>query len=180
MENTTRIFIFSLYYETELHVESQVFFISGLLSLLPISELRGAIPFALTKGMPLAIAYVYCVFLNALVGPLVFIFLSTLHKLFCLMSWYRKVFDAIVIRARKKITDKVEKYGYWGVVLFVSIPLPITGAYTGTLGAWVLGLDPKKTFLSVLIGVCIAGVVVSLVTYFGLEAFSIFIKNVHQ
>ena len=159
-------------------MESHIFIISGLLSLLPISELRGAIPYALANGMPIALAYGYCVLLNALVGPFVFIFLSTLHKLFSVMAWYRRFFEALVVRARKRITEKVEKFGYWGVVFFVSIPLPITGAYTGTLGAWVLGLEPKKTFLAVLTGVIIAGVVVSAVSYFGIEAFSIFTKNI--
>jgi uncharacterized membrane protein len=93
------------------------------------------------------------------------------------MKWYRTVFERIIDRARRKIHTRVEKYGYWGVMLFVAIPLPITGAYTGTLGAWVLGLDPKKTFLAVLGGVVIAGIIVTLVSYLGIEAFSFFLKE---
>ncbi len=73
---------------------------------------------------------------------------------------------------------KVDKYGYWGLALFVAIPLPITGAYTGTLGAWVLGMDPKKTFLAVALGALIAGIIVTVVVSLGIEAFSLFVKEV--
>ena len=155
----------------------RTFLIAGLLSLLPISELRGAIPFALSQGMSIPLAYVYCVALNALVGPLLYLFLFSVHKLLSLWDWYKRTFDRLIQRARNKVHTKVEKFGYWGVMLFVAIPLPVTGAYTGTLGAWVLGLDAKRTFLAVLAGVMISGVVVSLISFLGIEAFSFFIKK---
>lgn len=155
----------------------KTFLITGLLSLLPISELRGAIPYALAKGMSVPAAYLYCVALNAMVGPLVYLFLFSFHRLFSLMQWYRKFFDAIIRRARIQVQQKVDRFGYWGVMLFVAIPLPITGAYTGTLGAWILGLDAKRTFLAVLAGVMISGIIVSAVTYFGLGAFSFLVKR---
>ncbi len=155
----------------------RAFLIAGLLSILPISELRGAIPFALTQGMSIPIAYFYCVLLNALVGPLVYLFLFSVHKLLSLWAWYKRTFDKLIERARLKIHAKVERFGYWGVMLFVAIPLPITGAYTGTLGAWVLGLDSKRTFLAVLAGVTISGIIVTTISYLGIEAFSFFIKR---
>ncbi len=156
----------------------KILFITAALSLLPISELRGAIPFALGNDLPLFFTYFYCVFLNALIGPLVFIFLSTLHKYLLKFSLYTSLFNSFVEKNRHKIENKIKKYGYAGIALFVAIPLPITGAYTGTLGAWLLGLDAKKTFLSVLIGVIISGIIVTSITYFGIAAFSIFIKRV--
>jgi len=152
--------------------------ITALLALLPISELRGAIPYALARSFPLTFVFPYCVLINALVGPLAYLFLSTLHSLFYKWLWYRNIFDSLVIKARKKIENKVETYGYLGIMLFVAIPLPITGAWTGTLGAWVLGLSKKKTCLAVFGGVIIAGIIVSFVAYFGVEAFSFFIKRV--
>ena len=79
---------------------------------------------------------------------------------------------------RHKIEHKINKYGYAGIALFVAIPLPVTGAYTGTLGAWLMGLDAKKTFLSVFIGVIISGIIVTAISYFGISAFSIFTKQV--
>ena len=153
--------------------------LTALLCLLPISELRGAIPYGMAKGLPPAFLIPFCIVLNALVGPLVYLFLSTAHRLLGRFSWYRSFFAKIVSRARRKVHAKVEKLGYFGLALFVAIPLPITGAYTGTLGAWVLGLDPKKTYLAVLLGVCIAATVVSLVTFLGIGALSLFVKEVH-
>jgi len=154
--------------------------IAAFLTVAPISELRGAIPFLLAKGGSPLWVYLFCVALNALVGPFVFLFLNTLHRLFSRISLYNRLFDVMVRRARAKIEKNVEKYEYWGVTIFVAIPLPITGAWTGTLGAWVLDLEPRKTFLHVFYGVCIAGVVVLLVSYFGIEAFSFFTKSIQQ
>jgi len=72
----------------------------------------------------------------------------------------------------------IEKYGFWGVTIFVAIPLPVTGAYTGTVAAWLFGLDRKKSLLAVLVGVCIAGLVVSFIIYFGVEGLEFFIKKI--
>ena len=155
-----------------------VYIITAFLSLLPISELRGAIPYALANGLSPVFVWVYCVGLNAAVGPLVYIFLSTFHRFLVRFNWYRNLFERFVEGARKKLEHKVSKYGYLGITLFVAVPLPITGAYTGTLGAWILGLDPKKTFLSVLVGVIISGTIVLSITYFGIEAFSFFTKEI--
>ena len=156
----------------------KTYLVTAAFTLLPISELRGAIPYAVFNGIHPLTAYFYCVVLNALLGPLVYLFLDSLHKLFYRMKWYRSLFDRIVTRARKKISDQVDKYGYLGIMLFVGIPLPITGAYTGTLGAWILGLDRKKTCIAIATGAMISGIIVSLIVYFGAEAASIFIKHV--
>ncbi len=151
---------------------------TALFSVLPISELRGAIPFAVSKGMNPFYAYFFCVFLNALVGPFVFLFLNTFHRLFNKLKWYRSLFDHIVIRTRKKMADKINKYGYLGVTLFVAIPFPITGAWTGTFGAWVFGLKKRKTIPAILLGVAISGLIVSIITYFGIEFLSFLVKKV--
>ncbi|HUX12722.1 MAG TPA: small multi-drug export protein [Spirochaetia bacterium] len=154
-----------------------IFIWSGLLALLPISELRGAIPYALANGIPVVVSFLYCTALNALVAPIVYLFLSTIHRLLYRIAGYRRLFDRIIERARSKMQEKVERYGYVGVMLFVAIPLPVTGAYTGTLGAWILGLDRRKTFLAVAAGVCIAGVIVTTVSVLGIKALSIFVKH---
>ncbi len=155
-----------------------VFAAAAFLSILPFSELRGAIPFALANGMPLWVSFSFCVVVNALVGPIALLFLETLNRLLQHFAWYRRFFDLIVARARRKVGEKFERYGYIGLILFVAIPLPVTGAWTGTLGAWVLGLSRRKTILSVAAGVLIAGIVVSSVCYFGIEALSFLLKKV--
>jgi len=148
------------------------------LAFLPVSELRGAIPFAMAHGMPWYAAYPLAAGLNALVAPVCWLFLSTLHRLFLHLDWYRKFFDKFVERARLKLHSSVEKWGHLGIALFVAVPLPVTGAWTGTLGAWVLGLSRKKTLLAVILGVILAGAVVTAVTALGLRAFGFLIKNV--
>ena len=110
-----------------------------------------------------------------------FLFLSTLHGLLSRIKLYNTLFDRLVLRARRKLKEKVDKFGYWGLVVFVGIPLPVTGAYTGALGAWILGMNPKRSVLYIAIGVLLSAIIVTtvyyLVTRFGMEALGIFIKE---
>ena len=155
-----------------------IYFLTIFFSFLPISELRGAIPFAIVNGVPWYTAFVMAVICNALVAPACWIFLSTLHKLFLKMNWYRIFFERFIERARNKLHDNVERWGWLGIAVFVAIPLPITGAWTGTLGAWVLGLSKRRTMLAVILGVIIAGIVVTSVVLLGIQALNLFIKRV--
>ena len=151
---------------------------TAMLSLLPISELRGGIPYAMANGIPWFVAWPFAAAVNALVAPLCWLFLSTIHRLFYgSFAWYIKIFDRFVERAREKLRKDVEKWGALGIAVFVGIPLPITGAWTGTLGAWVLGLSKRKTLFAVILGVIIAGAIVTTVMLLGLSAFHIFVKT---
>jgi uncharacterized membrane protein len=106
----------------------------------------------------------------------VYLFLSTLHKLLSRWPLYLRFYEAVLARARTKVHAAVERYGYWGLAVFVAIPLPMTGAYTGTLGAWVLGMQRRKALLAVTAGVVVAGAVVATVTVLGIKALSFFVK----
>jgi len=160
-----------------------VLLITAFLSFLPISELRGAIPFAIANGIPWYWAYLFAVIMNALVAPGCWIFLATLHKLLYGTSpekgirLYKNFFDSFVEKTRGKISVKLEKWGWLGITVFVAIPLPITGAWTGTLGAWILGVSKKRTMAAVIAGVAIAGAIVTAVVVLGIEAANLFIKN---
>ncbi|AEF83212.1 COG2426 family protein [Leadbettera azotonutricia] len=157
---------------------SIVWFITAFLAFLPISELRGAIPFAMAHQIPWYIAFPFAALLNAMVAPVCWIFLSTLNRLFLKMEWYKKFFDRFIESARAKLHEKVEKWGWLGITIFVAIPLPITGAWTGTLGAWVLGISKRRTLLAVILGVVIAGAIVTSVMLLGLQGLKIFVKQV--
>ncbi|MBO4279176.1 MAG: small multi-drug export protein [Spirochaetales bacterium] len=150
-----------------------------LLGLLPISELRGAIPFAYFNGVPLWLSAVIGILSNALVPFIGFTFLGSLHKLLDKWPFYHRLFEKTVARARGKVGEKVHKYGLLGLMLFVAIPLPITGAWTGTLGAWVMGLNPKKCMPFILLGVLISGIIVTTVLFTGSEIASLFTKTVN-
>jgi uncharacterized membrane protein len=153
------------------------YLLTAFFSLLPISELRGGIPVALANGIPWFIAWPFASAVNALAAPFCWIFLSTVHRLFYGFSWYRVLFDRFVNRARKKLEKGIEKWGALGVSVFVAIPLPMTGAWTGTLGAWVLGLPKRKTLPAVILGVAAAGGIVTAVMLLGRGAFGVFIKE---
>jgi uncharacterized membrane protein len=148
-----------------------------VLGLAPISELRGAIPFAYFRGYPLWQAIMVGAGANLFVSPLVYLFLSSIHNfLYTRWGFYTLLFDRTVARTRARLGHKVAVYGLWGVLLFVGIPLPITGAWTGTLGAWVLGLNRKKSMLAVSGGVLMSATIVSLILILGKGVGSIFVK----
>jgi uncharacterized membrane protein len=158
-------------------VNPSTLLVSLLLCLLPIAELRGGLPYALAGGVPPLPAYLLCVAANALVGPLVFLFLSSLHRLLDRWPAYHRLFERLVDRSRRRIHSVVERYGYWGLMVFVAIPFPLTGAYTGALGAWVLGMRRWKSVLFITLGVALAGLIVSLVYLLGLRALYFLLKK---
>ena len=155
-----------------------ILLITAVLSFMPISELRGAIPFAMVNNIPWYAAFLFATFFNALVAPFCWLFLATAHKLLYNIGWYHHFFDRFVERARKKLSGSMEKWGWLGIALFVAIPLPITGAWTGTLGSWVLGVSKQRTMMAVIMGVMGAGIIVTAVMVLGIEALNLFIKRV--
>ena len=156
-----------------------IYLMTILLGIVPVSELRGAIPYAYFNGVPLWLSAVIGVLSNALVPFIGFIFLGTLHKLLDKWGAYHRLFEKTVAKARTKVGEKVRKYGLWGLMVFVAVPLPRTGAWTGTIGAWVLGLDRKKSILSILLGILISGTIVTIVILTGSGIASLFTKNVN-
>ncbi len=160
-------------------MDKQTIITTLFLGVLPISELRGAIPFAYFSGLSLPFSLLLGLSANLFVSPIAYIFLSYFHRFFYkYWSFYSKIFDKTVLRVRHKLEDKVNKYGMWGVFLFVGIPLPVTGAWTGTLGAWVLGLDRKHSIIAVSGGVFLAGAIITTLLLLGTGFGSIFLKSV--
>jgi len=139
--------------------------------MLPISEVRGGIPYALVSGLDFTTAFIFCVLANILIVPLFFIFLDTLHHVFYRYKTYRFFFDKWVSRTRKKIEHRIgTKWELPTLLLFVAIPFPLTGAYSGTLVAWLFNINRIKAILTISLGIFIAALVVSLV-YFGFTIF---------
>jgi len=146
--------------------------------MMPIAELRGGIPYALANGISPVTAYFVCTFANILAFPIVYLFFGFFHDIFNKMDWYKRLFDKLVLRTRSKIEGKLEKWGFWGLMIFVMIPLPVTGAYTGSFAAWLFGIEKRKGFLAVALGVFIAGLIVTAIFLSGAEAFSFLMKKV--
>ena len=135
-------------------------------SLLPIIECRGAIPLGFALGLPW-----WQTFLLSLVGnllPVPFILLFIRAVLNYLTKSKIKLFYRVGNWLEAKVEKnkgKIEKYSYLGVLIFVAVPLPGTGAWTGSLIASVLKLEPKKCFLAAVGGVLIASVIMTLISY---------------
>ncbi len=158
-------------------MNTETIFGTILLGLAPISELRGAIPFAYLRGLPLWQAFLLGTAANLCISPLAYLFLTYVHGFFYeKWEFYTKIFDKTVLRTRRRLGPKVTSYGMLGIMLFVAVPLPITGAWTGTLGAWVLGLDKKRSMVAVSGGVIISATIVSFLLALGRGIGSIFIK----
>ncbi len=136
-----------------------------VLSLLPISELRGGIPVAMASGVGWVTAFITCVIANILVIIPVFFFLDNIHKYLMKIKIYEKIFNTYLESVRKRVEAKMEKHTweYWVLFLFVAIPFPSTGAYTGCLVAWFFEMERKKSFITIALGVLAAGIIVTLV-----------------
>ena len=153
--------------------------LTSVLALAPLSELRGAIPYAYLNGVPLWAAALVATAINACIPFLGFFFFRHLHKFFLKMNWYRRYFEKQAAKSERKVKEKIQKYGLWGLMVFVGIPLPMTGAWTGVIGAFILGLDEKKSTLSIILGVLIAGCIVTAVLYTGSSVASLFTKTIN-
>ena len=137
-------------------------------SMLPIIELRGAIPLACAMGLPWWQAYLISVVGNLLPVPFILIFINMVIKWMknSKVNFFNKIATFLLTKVEKN-RERIEKYSFWGLCLFIAIPLPVTGAWTGALVAAVIGMKPWKAFLSALIGVLVAGLIVTLIVYGG-------------
>lgn len=145
--------------------EFLVFFISCM----PILELRGGLLAASLLNLSPITSYILCILGNILPVPFILWFIEFLFEklkkspLCKIVAWIEK-------KANSK-KEKIEKFGYIGLILFVGIPLPGTGAWTGCLIAALLGMDKKKSFLATLIGIFMASIIMMLISFGFLKMF---------
>ena len=145
-----------------------------LISMVPVIELRGAIPYGVARGLEFWQAIPVAIVGNLVPVPFIIIFIK---KIF---AWLRKIsawLDRLVTRLENRAlskTDTVKKYAFWGLFLFVAIPLPGTGAWTGALIAAMLEMKVKDAFPAIAFGVVTAGAIITFLTYVvGLTIFGI-------
>ena len=150
-----------------------VFFIS----MVPLIELRGAIPVALGMGLPTIPAILVCVLGNMLPVPFIYFFARKFLLWGAKQRYIGKICDFFVVkgeRAGQKLAAKAGRGGLAiALLIFVGIPLPGTGAWTGTLGASFLNMGIKATSIAVSIGVVIAGIIMGVVSMTGVHVFGL-------
>ncbi len=139
-----------------------------IIAMLPIVELRGAVPVGINlfgmawwKAVPLSVAG------NMIPIFLILLLLNRLVVWLRHIPFFRRFFEWLFRRTRKK-SGLIEKYEFWGLVLFVSIPLPVTGAWTGSVAAVIMGIPYWRSMLAIFIGVLIAGGVVTALSFLGI------------
>ena len=148
-----------------------------LISILPVIELRGAIPVGYASGFPMIPNYIVSIAGNLLPVPFILLLVPKI------ISWlgkskvklFNRVSEFLVNKAQKN-TEKITKYAVWGLFLFVAIPLPGTGAWTGSLVASMINMPFKKSMLSVFAGVLAAGIIVSAICYGAIDGLAWLIK----
>ncbi|MBO5938921.1 MAG: small multi-drug export protein [Clostridia bacterium] len=142
-------------------------------SMIPIIELRGAIPMGAILGLPWWQSYFLSVLGNMVPVPFILLFIRAF------LGWMTnskvKFFNKLAGWLNRKVEknrDKIAKYSFWGVCLFVAVPLPVTGAWTGSLVAAMIDMKFWKALLSCLFGVMIAGVIMTLISYGAVAIFA--------
>ncbi len=136
-----------------------------LVSMIPVVELRGGIPFGVAAGLPVWQAYLAAVIGNLIPVPLIIVYIRRIFQ------WLRRRFprlnrmvDRLEAKAHLK-GQRVSKYKYLGLAIFVAVPLPGTGAWTGSLAAAFLDMPLRRAIPSVVAGVLVAGLAISVLTY---------------
>ena len=149
------------------------FIFTLLVSMIPVVELRGGIPFGVvTLDLPYPVAFVAAVIGNILPAPFIIVYIRRIFQ------WMRQrlprldgMVDALERKAHLK-GDKVNRYKYLGLLLFVGIPLPGTGAWTVALAAAFLDMPLRKAIPSIVLGVILAGCIMTALTFVGVDLFT--------
>ena len=132
--------------------------------MVPVLELRGAIPIGVAGGLPPLLAMAIAIAGNLVPIPFIILFVKRIFAWLKNRPKIRPLVEKLEQRAEGKI-ETVQKYAWWGLCLFVAIPLPGTGAWTGALVAAMMDMRLKRAMPAIIVGVIIAGTVITLLSY---------------
>lgn len=140
-----------------------------LWSVSPFGEAKVGIPYALLNGVNIYLAFIFCFLANVLVFPIMTFFLRVINRYFFKWYYYKKAAIFVARRAKIGAGNNVKKYGFWGLIIFVMIPLPGTGVYAGTIAGYLFGMDRKRAFLANTLGIFFSCVIVWVSTLLAME-----------
>jgi len=144
----------------------------------PTLELRTPIPYALPVAKwPVLSTAVVVTLANTAFAPMVWVFVHRIMPFFLQVGWVERVYDKVVERNAAKLQHKVDRYGVLGLGLFIAVPLPGTGVFSGCLAAWALKFRFRDDLLASFLGCLIAAVAVTVVVASGNEAFHFLYKE---
>lgn len=134
--------------------------IAMLWSVSPFGEAKVGIPYGIAQGVNVYVVFVVCFTANVLVFPLMFFFLEYINKYLLRLRFYKK--SALYVARKAKIGsgDKIKKYGFWGLIFFVMLPIPGTGVYAGSIASYLFKMERKKAFAANTIGIFISSLII--------------------
>lgn len=141
--------------------------VAMLLSISPLGELKSGMTYAHMHEINPLISYFICVAANILVFPVTIVFLEFINKWLLRSNYYKKFAIRFARKTKSRTSHLIEKHGFWGLMVFVMIPLPVTGAYAGSIAAYLFGIQRPKAFMSIAIGVVLSGIIMSGIIFAG-------------
>jgi len=132
-----------------------------LISFSPFGEARAGIPYGELNGLPIRLVFLVGLVANLLVFPIFYKAIELANKHLWKNPLYRKSAIYLAVRARIKTKKIIQKYGVWGLMVFVMIPLPVTGAYIGTIAAFIFGISYQKSLIAISIGITLSSIMVA-------------------
>ena len=157
-----------------------LYIILFLSAFLPLFELRLTIPLGvLLLGEPAYLVVPVAVIANIVAGIVAYALVDVFILLARKSAFVDRIYQRYVLKVQKKIHLKIERWGFLGLALFIGIPLPVSGVYTGAFGARILGMDFMQFLIASIVGVCIAALAVLLVTLFLQELLVVIGFNEH-
>jgi len=138
--------------------------ITILWSISPFGEAKVGIPFGMLNDLNIYLVFVIAFAANVLVFPIMMFFLDRVNHYLLRWNWYKKAALWIARRAKTGSADKIQKYGFWGLIFFVMIPLPGTGVYAGSIATYLFKIERKKAFAANVIGIFFSSVIVWVTT----------------
>lgn len=148
-----------------------------VLTFLPTLELRASIPYGvLVADIHWAVVGPLCIVANWLLAPLVWLFVHHVMGLFLKVGFINRIYEWLVARTQRRVEPYVKRWGTIGLALFIGVPLPGSGVYSGCLGAYLLGFKFREYMLASALGCLIAGAAVTALVASGSEAFHFLYK----
>jgi len=134
--------------------------VSMLWSVSPFGEAKVGIPYGMLQGLNIYLVFIVCFLANLLVFPIMMVFLDNINHYLLRWNWYKKSAIWVARRAKTGSGNKIQKYGFWGLLLFVMIPLPGTGVYAGSIASYLFRIEKKKAFTANAIGIFLSSVII--------------------
>ena len=138
--------------------------IAALWSISPLGEAKVGIPYGLLNGVNIYLVLVVCFLANVLVFPIMMYFLNTINTYLLRWHFYKKGALFIVRRAKTGSGNQIKKYGFYGLIFFVMLPVPGTGVYAGSIATYLFKIERKKAFLANTIGIFLSSVIIWVTT----------------